>query len=92
VSSASCEQHEGRAAVGICVHCRRPLCGDCITKVGGVNHCRACLEAQARAPAPSSPARRPLGVVPARLLLGAGVGALWLLSWIALSALLPGTP
>jgi hypothetical protein len=90
VSSASCEQHEGRAAVGICVHCKRPLCGDCITKVDGINHCRACLETQA--PAPPQSARRPLGAVPARLLLGAGVGALWLLAWIALSALLPGTP
>jgi len=89
VSSAFCEQHDGRAAVGICVHCKRPLCGDCITKVDGINHCRACLEAQVRAPLSAA---RPLGALSARLMLGAGVGALWLLAWLALSALLPGTP
>jgi hypothetical protein len=90
VASAFCEQHAGRVALGICVHCRRTLCGDCITKIDGINHCRACLEAQA----PAAPARaeRPLGVLPTRLLLGAGMGALWLLAWLALSALLPGAP
>jgi hypothetical protein len=90
VSSAFCEQHDGRAAVGICVRCRRSLCDDCLTKIDGVNHCRACLEALPPAPLPR--ARRPLGALPMRLWLGAGVGALWLLAWLALSALLPGTP
>jgi hypothetical protein len=89
VASAFCEQHAGRAALGICVHCKRTLCGDCITKIDGINHCRSCLEA--RAPA-AARARRSLGALPARLLLGAGVGALWLLAWVALSALLPGAP
>jgi hypothetical protein len=88
VASAFCEQHAGRVALGICVHCKRALCGDCITKVDGINHCRDCLEA----PAPPAHAQRPLGALPTRLLLGAGMGALWLLVWLALSALLPGTP
>ena len=67
------EQHDGRAAVGICVRCRRPLCGDCITKLDGINHCRACIEALAALPAPAPPGQ--LGALPARLMLSAGVGA-----------------
>jgi hypothetical protein len=90
VSSAFCLQHEARIAVGICVHCRKPLCGDCITKIDGINHCRACLEARSAA-APSA-VRGELGQLQARVLLGAGAGALWLLTWLALSVLLPGAP
>jgi hypothetical protein len=66
------------------------LCSDCITKIDGINHCRACLEALSPS-APVAP-RTTLGELPVRLLFGAGVMTLWLLTWLSLSALLPGTP
>jgi hypothetical protein len=33
--------------------CRARVCAECVTKVGGVNHCAACLGARATADAPA---------------------------------------
>jgi hypothetical protein len=88
VSEVSCQHHPERAAQGVCVHCRTPLCGECTTKIDGINHCRSCLDARS---IPAPPAARPAPLSGA-LTLGLGVAALWLLAWVSLNALLPGGP
>lgn len=39
----SCQNHPSREGIGICVQCRQIYCSECITKLDGINHCRACL-------------------------------------------------
>jgi hypothetical protein len=41
---AACQFHPDRAAVGLCMRCRRTICADCCTRLQGVNHCHACLK------------------------------------------------
>jgi hypothetical protein len=63
---ASCQYHPDRAGVGLCMRCRAVICAACCTRVDGVNHCHACLDALARRSTP--PSRRAVGgVVPALL-------------------------
>ena len=40
----ACFYHEDRAAVGICMRCRRDICSACCTRLDGVNHCHRCLK------------------------------------------------
>jgi hypothetical protein len=40
----ACFYHEDRAAVGICMRCRRDICAACCTRLDGVNHCHRCLK------------------------------------------------
>jgi hypothetical protein len=47
--AAVCVHHHERHAIGICVKCRTPLCGECVTKVDGINYCVRCLERMADA-------------------------------------------
>jgi hypothetical protein len=42
---AVCHYHPDRTGVGICMRCRVVVCADCCTRLGGVNHCHACLKA-----------------------------------------------
>ncbi len=44
----ACFYHEDRAAVGICMRCRRPICAACTTRLDGVNHCHQCLKELSR--------------------------------------------
>ncbi len=40
---AGCENHPAREAIGLCVTCRRRVCGECATKIEGINYCVSCL-------------------------------------------------
>ena len=40
---AGCENHPAREAIGVCVACRRRVCGECATKIEGINYCVSCL-------------------------------------------------
>ncbi len=40
----ACFYHEDRAAIGICMRCRRDICAACCTRLDGVNHCHRCLK------------------------------------------------
>lgn len=40
----ACFYHEDRAAIGICMRCRRDICAGCCTRLDGVNHCHRCLK------------------------------------------------
>jgi hypothetical protein len=44
-SVRACSFHSDRPAVGICMRCRVPICAACSTRLGGINHCHACLKA-----------------------------------------------
>lgn len=41
-SSAACQNHTHREAIGVCVECRAQICSECVTKVDGINHCVGC--------------------------------------------------
>jgi len=41
--AAVCANHPRREAIGICVACRKQVCGECTTKVDGINYCVSCL-------------------------------------------------
>lgn len=88
--SATCSQHALREATGICVRCRAPMCGECITKIDGINHCRRCLElmvsSDAAAATPEAAAR-----MPTWLALGVGSSLLTGLTWWMLEVLMPGS-
>jgi hypothetical protein len=43
-----CPRHPDREGVGICIACKRVVCGDCATRLEGINHCRECLERKLR--------------------------------------------
>lgn len=45
---AICQYHRDRPGVGVCMRCRAVVCDVCRTRVDGVNHCHACLEALGR--------------------------------------------
>jgi hypothetical protein len=34
-----CEQHAGQQAIGLCIVCGKPVCGDCATTVSGKTVC-----------------------------------------------------
>lgn len=41
--SGGCVHHPERAPIGRCAKCRRPVCGECHTRLEGILHCRDCL-------------------------------------------------
>ena len=54
-----CTWHPERDAIGICVVCRRTVCGDCATDVDGIQRCEDCLaQVAALERAPDRPAWR----------------------------------
>lgn len=80
-SAAACANHPRREAIGICVACRKQVCGECTTKVDGINYCVSCLASLA------GPARREAASdargspVVSALWLAAGVLVLTTLAW-----------
>lgn len=86
MQAAGCENHPTREAIGLCVECRQRVCGECATKVDGINYCVSCLSGLAadggrsvggrRASAASS---RTLYVVVALQVLALSLGLLGLL-------------
>ena len=43
MQAAGCQNHPAREAIGLCVACRRRVCGECVTKIEGINYCVDCL-------------------------------------------------
>lgn len=86
--SALCSQHLAREAVGICVRCRAAMCSDCITKIDGINHCRACLEELTRAAPERAQAR---SLLPPPVALGMGLLTLSALMYLMIEVLMPGS-
>jgi hypothetical protein len=39
-----CTNHPERFGTGICTRCKGIFCGECLTKIDGINHCTYCLE------------------------------------------------
>jgi hypothetical protein len=80
---AACSYHPDRPAIGVCVRCRSVICAACCTRVGGVNHCHACLKALGRRAEPRRSPQQAAAVVVAAGLLGFAwlftFGVLWLL-------------
>jgi hypothetical protein len=80
-SATVCANHPRREAIGICVRCRTRVCGECTTKVDGINYCVSCLATLAgpkRAREESAQSRSP---IVSALWLVAGAGLLTTLTW-----------
>lgn len=80
-SATVCVNHPRREAIGICVRCRTRVCGECTTKVDGINYCVSCLATLAgpkRAKDTSAQSRSP---IVSSLWLALGASLLTLLSW-----------
>jgi hypothetical protein len=43
-----CAHHPGRAALGYCSRCGKPLCTECLVRLSAGNFCSACADAPAR--------------------------------------------
>ena len=71
---AVCKYHPGRPGIGVCVRCRAVICLGCCTRVDGINHCHACLQALGRVDE-ARPAQAGLAAAAAV----AGLAAAWLL-------------
>lgn len=39
----NCVKHNHLKASGMCIHCRKPGCDDCLIEISGKYHCRECL-------------------------------------------------
>ena len=76
---AVCKYHPDRPAIGLCMRCRAAICAACCTRLDGINHCHACLQALGRPETTPSRGRWQRLLAPA-LVLG--------LSWLFLTGLL----
>ena len=87
-SGVACKHHPERAASGICMGCRQPMCEECVTKIDGINQCRECLAKVAR----SSPQTPEKVSSPRAHWLGVGVSlsVLCALAWWMLNVLFSG--
>ncbi|MFW5878413.1 MAG: hypothetical protein ACOCVR_01210 [Myxococcota bacterium] len=41
--ASNCTNHPDRAAIGVCVLCRKPICIECSTPMAGIHRCADCL-------------------------------------------------
>lgn len=87
--AAACHNHPGREALGVCVSCRQRVCGECVTKVDGINYCVSCYETLAPAKAPSAAMAR-LARVGTAIEAVVLFVVLSLLTWGLLAVGLPG--
>jgi hypothetical protein len=92
-AAASCPHHPDREAIGVCVFCRTPVCSECSTKVDGINHCVACLQARSGA-VDADGALEPPRAHPIVAAVGGftSLAVLAMLVWIMLEVLLPEVP
>jgi hypothetical protein len=84
---AACYYHRDRPGIGVCVRCRRVICAACCTRLRGINHCRACLEALARRDE-ARPRAGP-GALAAALVLACTWLLLFLLGWLLQGRMAP---
>ena len=91
-TTVACRNHPARDAIGICVECRARVCGECVTKVDGINYCVRCYGALAEKGAAQS--REDTAATPiwrARLAAGALLLLLSALTWGLFEVALPGS-
>jgi len=88
VAPLTCANHPGRAAIAICVSCRRRICPACATAWEGIQYCASCLAARRAAPRQEGVGWRWVGMALAAAAL------LVALTWLrpALAGLLAGGP
>ena len=84
---ARCKYHPDRAGVGLCMCCQAVICSACCTRVDGVNHCHACLDALARRSNPTK--RRPGGGFISALVLVLCWSMLAIALWLVQGRLAP---
>lgn len=75
LAAGACRRHADRAASGLCAHCGRGFCKECLTPHAGRLACAECL-AKLAAPAKAARPRRAWGAWAAALV---GVLLLWTL-------------
>ncbi len=83
-AAAACANHPRREAIGICVRCRKQVCGECTTKVDGINHCVSCLAALAGPRKEKADGTAESSAAVASLWLALGLGTMTLLAWAVL--------
>lgn len=89
--AAPCRNHPSREAIGICVRCRGRICGECATKIDGINHCVTCLAAAAGAGESNEPTPVRSAGTGASVAIAAGYAVvLGALLWATLEVLMPG--
>lgn len=81
---AWCDYHADRAAVGVCMRCEALICGECCTRLEGINHCHRCLAELGRR---SAKRREPNSAAATLLLIGALGGVFWLILLLARGSL-----
>jgi hypothetical protein len=84
---AECFYHPDRPGVGVCMRCRRVICGGCCTRLDGVNHCFSCLEELGR-PVESRGSMAGETAIRLAAVLG-GIVLLSLAFWIVQARLVP---
>lgn len=53
---ATCQTHPATEAIGVCTRCKRRICGECVTRIDGINHCTTCLASLAKPVQPAGEA------------------------------------
>lgn len=86
----ACVNHADREAIGVCVKCRRRVCGECTTKVDGINHCVSCFEALVAETAAPATKKRSEHPVLALFFALVGIAIAALCAWGMLELALPG--
>jgi hypothetical protein len=82
--ATACANHPRREAIGICVRCRKQVCGECTTKVDGINHCVSCLAELAGPRKEKASVATQSSPLVASVWLAVGVGSMTLLTWALL--------
>lgn len=86
----ACANHSDREAIGVCVKCRKRVCGECTTKVDGINHCVSCFEQLVEEHASDKPAEKVERPAAAFLWATVGIAIAALVAWGVLEIGLPG--
>lgn len=85
---AACRYHPDRSGVGVCMRCRSVICSACCTRVDGVNHCHACLNALAVRDEPTRSSGIPM-ILAGLMVAGCGCLLLFALAWLVEGRLAP---
>lgn len=86
----ACANHAEREAIGICIKCKKRVCGECTTKVDGINHCVGCFDELVAQTARDVPAARAESPVAAFVWAAIGLTVAVLAAWGVLELGLPG--
>ncbi len=86
----ACANHADREAIGICVKCRKRVCGECTTKVDGINHCVSCFAELVEAHADEKPVAKAEHPAAAFVWATLGIAIAVLVAWGVLELGLPG--